>query len=225
MPDTEALRAREGCSPQVRFLVARKVGTPEAVYSLGGWKIKEGESVTHLETRPPGHRRRALARNDAATQAEVPGNNGGDNDSGDEDDAGSQQLRFHDGQVEQYGKRPRATAGLLAGARVRVLHGRYSRSEGTLAAWQPLTRTWSVALDPVQRQRRGAARAAAPPVVCITLPAQDVEATQGFAVGQRVRLCGLHNEQAVLNGVLCVLTAWRAAQARWEARCIDEQVT
>jgi hypothetical protein len=129
VPDTDALREREGCSPQVRFLVARKVGAPEAIFTLAGWNLREGENVTHLETRPPARRRRALAR------CAANGDDGGDGHDGD----GSLPLRFADGQLEQYMKRPRRAAAILSGCRIQVTEGSYAGREGIAAKWQAVT--------------------------------------------------------------------------------------
>jgi hypothetical protein len=61
--DCDALRERDNISsPQMRFLDARIVGAPEVVFRLFEYEMKHGCSVTHLATKPPGSRKRALAR-------------------------------------------------------------------------------------------------------------------------------------------------------------------
>ena len=61
--DTCELRQRDNvASPQMRFLDARIVGAPEVVFRLFEFEMKHGVSVTHLTTKPPGSRKRALSR-------------------------------------------------------------------------------------------------------------------------------------------------------------------
>ena len=88
--DTAGLRQRgNNESAQMRFLNARIVGSPEAVFRLFGFYMKQGEAATHLCTKAPGTRRRAIAR---VMQ------NG---------DPNLAALRFFDGTMEQYARRPR----------------------------------------------------------------------------------------------------------------------
>ena len=85
--DTRARHARRG----ERFLNARKVGAPEVVYHLFGFRMREGEAILKLCTQPPSRRRRALVRQEHrdATATEL--------------------LRFYDGQMESYIRRPHGT--------------------------------------------------------------------------------------------------------------------
>ena len=88
--DSDALRLRNGSmSPQMHFLNARIVGAPEVIFRLFGYEMKHGRAVTHLCTRPPGARRRAMARLNLNAQ-----------------DADAFNLRFFDGTLEQYARRP-----------------------------------------------------------------------------------------------------------------------
>ena len=85
------LRIRNGdLSPQMHFLNARIVGAPEVIFRLFGYEMKHGRAVTHLCTRPPGARRRAMARLNLNAQ-----------------DADAFNLRFFDGTLEQYARRPK----------------------------------------------------------------------------------------------------------------------
>ena len=90
--DSEALRMRNNNTlPQMRFLNARNVGAPEVVFRLFQFEMKHGGKVVHLCTRPPDLRRRALARvltDDSAA------------------DPNELALRFYDGTLEQYARRP-----------------------------------------------------------------------------------------------------------------------
>ena len=87
--DSDDLRNRENnASPQMRFLDARIVGAPEAVFRCFQFHMKEGCNVTSLCTKPPGARKRALAR---ILGADAPGTDA---------------LRFFDGSLEQYARRP-----------------------------------------------------------------------------------------------------------------------
>ena len=88
--DSGALRARNGdVSPQMHFLNARIVGAPEVIFRLFGYEMKHGRAVTHLCTRPPGARRRAMARLNVNAR-----------------DVDAFQVRFFDGTLEQYARRP-----------------------------------------------------------------------------------------------------------------------
>ena len=51
---------RESLSPAVRFLQARIVGAPEAVYRVLGYELRSNAPVIHLPTCPPEQRMRAL---------------------------------------------------------------------------------------------------------------------------------------------------------------------
>ena len=91
--DSAALRRRQGLdSERMRYLTARIVGAPEAVFRMFGYSMKVGCGVTHLCTKPPGQRKRALAR------------------VLHDDDAGSAGMRFWDGTLEQYARRPLSQA-------------------------------------------------------------------------------------------------------------------
>eukprot|EP00966_Prymnesium_polylepis_P168624 3899404-Prymnesium_polylepis.1 len=46
----------------MRFLDARIVGAPEVVFRLFQYEMKHGCTITHLATKPPGARKRTLAR-------------------------------------------------------------------------------------------------------------------------------------------------------------------
>ena len=160
----------------MRFLVARKVGAPEVIFTLAGWNLREGESVTHLETRPPARRRRALAR-----RIDTGNDDGDDRCDGD----GSLPLRFADGQLEQYMKRPRRAAAILSGCCVCVAGGAYAGRVGVATRWQAVTQTWAVDLVP-QRTHRAAAGAERPTRVSL-LEAQ-LTALLGLEPRCRVRL-------------------------------------
>lgn len=106
--DNEALRARDNRSARmVRYLNARKVGAPEVVYDIFQYKMKEGQTIVHLTTQPPEQRRRCLHRRQAQAALAAFEPDGGDEDDGDGvavDEAAS--LRFYDGLIEKYEKRP-----------------------------------------------------------------------------------------------------------------------
>jgi hypothetical protein len=90
--DSEALRERnEETSPQMRFLDARNVGAPEVVFRLFQYEMKHGGKVVHLCTKPPDLRQRCLAQ----VLDEDP--------NADPDELA---MRFYDGSLEQYARRP-----------------------------------------------------------------------------------------------------------------------
>jgi hypothetical protein len=120
--DTAELRKREKMGAQEHFLNARVVGQPEAAHRTWGFHMRSGTGVTHLCTKPPHLRMRALPRsakdaNDESDEEEedMPGRREAD----DESDAGSgaevdddvaanstAPLKFMDGTIEQYENRP-----------------------------------------------------------------------------------------------------------------------
>ena len=115
--DTVDLRVRENRHVRrVRYLNSRKVGAPECVFDLLQMKMKEGETIVHLETRPPDVRRRCLRRRQPALDGNGDGGGGAAAAAG----AGPQQMQFHqampqqqltglrfyDGLIEKYMKRP-----------------------------------------------------------------------------------------------------------------------
>ena len=115
-------------SPQEHFLNGRIVGMPEAVHRTWGFHMRSGTGVTHLCTKPPHLRMRALARaakgnqdddsdadvdNIAANNNGTDGSDGGDSGASDgdycSDTEGERQscnLQFIDGTIEQYENRP-----------------------------------------------------------------------------------------------------------------------
>ena len=201
VPDTSALREREGCSGQVRFLVARKVGAPEVVFTLGQWPLKEGARVEHLETRPPNRRRRALAcRQQEGTVLDA-----------------DEPLRFCDGQIEQYQKRPHARAAVLAGAAVRIVRGAYAQRlarTGVVVKWQPSTSRWIVR---IAAQRRH-------PEAELEVAEGDLELLEGLHVGHRARLHDLPYDQRLQEGNYVTLLDYNTATCEWEVQCDQRQV-
>ena len=99
MYDNEDLRKREKLSPQTRFLCARVVGAPEAVYRALGFPLKSSANAVHLPTEPPERRLRAQLPNAERARREkvVAGGELTDEDY---------ELRFYDGHVGEYAKRP-----------------------------------------------------------------------------------------------------------------------
>ena len=121
--DTPELREREKMGAQEHFLNARVVGQPEAAHRTWGFHMRSGTGVTHLCTRPPHLRMRALPRRaDDADDAESDndGDGGGhgrelsdDSEAGSDSDSegdpaadASEPLKFMDGTIEQYENRP-----------------------------------------------------------------------------------------------------------------------
>ena len=110
--DTAELRARDNRHErQVRYLNARKVGAPEGVFDLFEYKIKEGARIVHVSTQTPAQRRRCLHRKQPAMID--------DDDDEDADDGSAPPtvdlnapLRFYDGLLEKYEKRPRGVHSL-----------------------------------------------------------------------------------------------------------------
>ena len=94
LQDTDALREREMLSPKARFLTARIVGAPEAVYRILGYEIKSGSGVTHLPTNPPHKRFRSLARGDKRLERK------------EQRMQQESELKFADGAIELYKNRP-----------------------------------------------------------------------------------------------------------------------
>ena len=116
--DTCELRQRDNvASPQMRFLDARIVGAPEVVFRLFEFEMKHGVSVTHLTTKPPGSRKRALSRilgrddpgeqspwreaNVSPPRCSLPSSHRSSLPL-----SGTDVLRFFDGTIEQYARRP-----------------------------------------------------------------------------------------------------------------------
>ena len=108
--DTPDLREREGRDGrQARYLNARKVGAPECVFDMFQYKMKEGESINHLTTQPPAHRRRCIFR-------QGPGRIDDEDEDEEEEPLDPEApLRFFDGDIEKYEKRPEGERELLHG--------------------------------------------------------------------------------------------------------------
>ena len=138
--DSDGLRRRNGdLSPQMHFLNARIVGAPEVIFRLFGYEMKHGRAVTHLCTRPPGARRRAMARLNVNAQ-----------------DADAFNLRFFDGTLEQYARRPKGVVdGVDFGA---MLYPEFHRAF-EVKKWRDMTAG--------QRDRSDVA------MRCIALPGED----------------------------------------------------
>ena len=75
-----------------RHLNARVVSMPEAVHRTWGFQMRAGTSVTHLITRPPYLRMRAISRRGRPVDADDDGSST-DTDSEPDDDG----LKFMDG--------------------------------------------------------------------------------------------------------------------------------
>lgn len=102
--DTEELRARDGsASPQVRFLQARIVGAPEAVYRALGYRLRSSTPVIHLPTNPPERRMRSLLKHVERERIQKQRAR----EPVTEDDYA---LRFADGPEHIYAKRPTEAA-------------------------------------------------------------------------------------------------------------------
>ena len=107
--DTAELRARDNRHErQVRYLNARKVGAPEAVFDMFEYKIKEGARIVHLSTQTPAQRRRCLHRKQPSIIDDEDADDGGAPPTVDLDAP----LRFYDGLLEKYVKRPRGVHAL-----------------------------------------------------------------------------------------------------------------
>ena len=122
--DTVELRNRDNRNErQVRYLNARRVGAPEVVFDLFEYKMKEGAQIIHLTTQTPAQRRRCLHRRQPAMP--VIGESDGEDDEAAEDEAYGEgafralaPLRFYDGLIEKYEKRPRGVYALADGTLV-----------------------------------------------------------------------------------------------------------
>ena len=126
--DTKDVREREQMGSQMHFLDARMVGMPEAAHRTWGFHMRSGAGVTHLCTKPPHLRMRALARapkeleqdhDDGSDDDDAGGGGGGgwQGESDDSDDGAASDeeadpadadspLKFEDGTIEQYENRP-----------------------------------------------------------------------------------------------------------------------
>ena len=85
------LSDRDAQSPGYRFIQARTVGIPEAVFRVFQFPMREGMGVVHLITKPPETRKRALANHSARSAAEA---------------SPDDPIALCDGIIEQYMKRP-----------------------------------------------------------------------------------------------------------------------
>lgn len=98
--DNEALRQRDGnVAPQARFLQARVVGAPEAVYRALGYHLRSSAPVVHLSTNPPERRMRSLLRHTERERKRK-------QRDGEELQDSDYELRFADGAEQLYAKRP-----------------------------------------------------------------------------------------------------------------------
>ena len=97
--DNEELRKREKASANERFLNCRLVGMPEACHRVWGFAMKSGTAATHLITKLP-HKRMRAVPNNTQTLAEV-----SDSDSDAETEA-EKPMKFLDGVLELYMNRP-----------------------------------------------------------------------------------------------------------------------
>ena len=118
--DTPEMREREGRDGrQVRYLNARKVGAPECVFDLFQYAMKAGETIIHLTTQPPSQRRRCLSRRQPGLIGDEDNEDMEDGEhDGDEANDPDAPLRFFDGYIEKYEKRPRGEAVLPDGTTV-----------------------------------------------------------------------------------------------------------
>ena len=101
LADNAALRERDGnASAQVRFLQARVVGAPEAVYRALGYPLRSSAPVVHLPTNPPERRMRALLQHSERERQRKQRAREPVTDADFE-------LRFADGPEQIYAARPR----------------------------------------------------------------------------------------------------------------------